>query len=232
MHGTVVFTSRRAQRAQQIQGGRHALVGVTLALSGIEAFRASHGTWADGVGVIGGGILLFAFLREVRTARTGGHGGHHGIGWVDVFAAVVTAVEAWHLHHQGKHGLPIAYGLVAAILLGLGLAHPRLARLRRLIVSPEGFDVRMSPWRRVRAAWADVAAVEADGAAVSVAMHDGRSHRFDFTDADHREVVVEAFVRAASEALPATAPASPAEATLPPGTEPALAPGDTARDAR
>ena len=215
MHDTVVFNSRRAQRAQRVQAGRHALIGVTLALAGMEAFQAGHGTWADGIGVIGGTVLLIAFVREVRAARHGSHASHHGVGWIDIFAAVVTAVEAWHLHHQGKHGLPIAYGLVAVLLLGIGLAYPYLARLRRLIVTPDGFDIRMNPFRRVRAAWTEVAAVTAVGTAVSVTMLDGRSHRFDFVDADNRDTVIETFARAWGRLSPTATPSLPGGADAP-----------------
>ena len=206
MAETVVFTSRRAQRAQRIQGGRHALVGVTLAMAGAQAYLDGHGTWPDAVGIVGGALLLAAFVREARTSRSAmAHAphAHHGIGWVDVFAGLVTAVEAWHLHHQGKHALPFAYAFVAVLLFTIGVLHPRLKTLRRLIVSDEGFDVRMSPWRRVRAAWSDVATLDADGRRVTITMLDGRVERLDFTDAPEADHVVTTLSSAASRVFAA-----------------------------
>lgn len=218
MTETVVFTSRRAKRAQRVQGGRHALVGVTLAFAGAQAYAGGHGTWADAIGIGGGVLLLLAFVREVRASRSpAAHAGHdhHGIGWVDIFAGAVTAVEAWHLHHQGKHGLPIAYGFVAILLIAIGIAHPRLSTIRRLIVSDEGFDLRMSPWRRRRVAWSDLATLDADGPRVTATMLNGRVERLDFTDAPEADQVVATLTAAASRALAAReaaaaiAPATP-----------------------
>lgn len=143
-------------------------------------------------------MLIIAFVREMRHAA--GHPrehAHNGIGWIDVFGAVVTGVEAWHLHHQGKHGLPYAYGFVALMLLAIGLAHPQLSRLRRLIVTDEGFDVRMGPGRRVRAPWSQVTSVTSDKLVVTVVLAGGLSQRFDFSGADNGAQVVDAFTRAA-----------------------------------
>lgn len=213
MSDTIIFNSRRMQRAQRVQAARHVLVGAILAFGGIEAITSGRWTWADLVGTVGGAVLIIAFVLEMRHLRkaAGAHGGHahHGIGWIDVFAAVVTAVEAWHLHHQGKHGLPYAYGFVALILLGVGLAHPRLSRLRRLILSDEGFDVRMGPWRRVCAPWSQVKSVTGDKLVVTVVLAGGLSHRFDFSGADNGAQVVDAFTRAARR--PAVTEAGPGD---------------------
>jgi hypothetical protein len=206
---TVVFTSRRTARVQRVQAARHVLVGLLLASSGYNAIREGHhASWLDVVAIVSGLLLLAAFVVEMRLARRGGARAHHGIGWVDVFAAIVTAVEAAHLRHNGKVGLPIAYGLVAVLLLMLGLMHGRLQHLRRLVVDEHGFDIRMAPWSRTRLAWSDVADVHEAGSVVTVVTLAAQERRLDLREADHGDVVVETLLRHARAALALPEPAS------------------------
>jgi len=115
---------------QWAQAARHVLVGLLLASSGYESIRdGHHATWLDWVAIVSGLVLLVAFVIEVRRARAR-HTHHGSIGWVDIFAAAVTMVEAAHLHHKGKVGVPLAYGLIALLLLAKGLFHGRLQRIR------------------------------------------------------------------------------------------------------
>ena len=212
---TVVFTSRRAARVQRVQAARHVLVGLLLAVSGYDAIREGHhASWLDVVAITSGVLLLAAFAVEMRRTRRGADHAHQGVGWVDIFAAVVTGVEAAHLHHKGKVGLPFAYGLVALILLLLGLLHGRLQRLRRLVVDEHGFDIRMAPWSRTRLAWSEVADVQEAGRIVTVVTRAAQQRRFDLRDADHGEAVVEALLRHARAALAPQA-AIPAAAVMP-----------------
>jgi hypothetical protein len=208
---TVVFTSRPVARMQRVQAARHVLVGLVLAASGYNAIRAGdHASWLDAVAIVSGVLLLAAFAVEMRRTRRGAGHAHHGVGWVDLFAAAVTAVEAAHLHHKGKVGLPFAYGLVALMLLALGLLHGRLQRLRRLVVDEHGFDLRMAPWSRTRLAWSEVADVHESGRVVTVVTRAAQPQRFDLRDADGGDAVVEALLRHARAALaqPAVVPAA------------------------
>jgi hypothetical protein len=216
---TVVFSSRRVRRVQRMQGARHLLIGLTLAMAGAQAIAAGHHvSWIDYVAVVSGALLMVAFVRELRAA---GHasGAHppHGINWVDVFAAGVTLVEAAHLQHLGKVRLPIAYALLAVFLLALGLFHGRLAQVRRLIVDEHGFDIRLHPWRRVRHAWRDLAAAAADGTSLTLTGLDGRVSRLNLADAPERAAVIDAFMHHATVALapPPPPPAPPPDDPLP-----------------
>ncbi len=212
---TVVFTSRRAGRMQRVQAARHVLVGLVLAASGYNAIReGDHASWLDAVAIVSGVLLLAAFAVEMRRGRRQANHAHLGVGWVDVFAAVVTAVEAAHLHHQGKVGLPFAYGLVALMLLALGLLHGRLQGLRRLVVDEHGFDIRMAPWSRTRLAWSEVADVQESGRVVTMVTRAAQQRRFDLRDADNGEAVVEALLRYAGTVLAPLVP-SPVAAVLP-----------------
>ncbi len=221
---TIVFTSRRIARIQRVQAARHVVIGLTLASSGVAAMRAGHhATWLDVVAIVSGGLLLAAFAVEMRRARAGtAHHAHgaHGIGWVDIFAAAVTAVEAAHLQHKGKVGLPIAYGVLALLLLALGLMHGRLRKLRRLVVDDRGFDIRTAPWSRLRLDWTDVADVRTAQQVVTVVRHDGREHRLDLRDAVGGEAVIAALERHAAAALaPAPSPVAPTPSDEPPESD-------------
>ncbi|AMY08916.1 hypothetical protein LuPra_02122 [Luteitalea pratensis] len=215
---TVVFTSRRVARAQRVQGARHVLVGLLLASSGYASIsEAHHASWLDVVAIVSGLLLLVAFVVEVRRARASVVHHHGAVGWVDIFAAAVTGVEAGHLQHKGKVGLPIAYGLVALLLLAVGLMHGRLQRLRRLVVDEHGFDVRLSPWSRVRLPWSEVADLHSAGRVVTVTTKAGRAHRFNLLDAGHGDAVIEALERHAATAIqPATPPEITPAAAAPP----------------
>jgi len=219
---TVVFTSRRAVRLKRVQGARHVLVGLTLALGGISALRdGHHASWLDVVAIGSGLLLLAAFAAEMRQARSTSAHPAHGVGWVDIFAAAVTAVEALHLQHKGKIGLPVAYGLLALLLLTLGLMHERLQRLRRLVVDAQGFDIRTAPWSRLRLSWADVAEVRTVGHVMTFVGHDGRQHRLNLRDAASSAALIAVLERHAATALapPPPPPASP-EPEGPPETAP------------
>jgi hypothetical protein len=205
MPATVFFGSRRARRVLLAQGARHAFIGLLLLLNGLGAIReGAHASWIDYLGVAAGALLLVAFAREVRASRHASRGhGAHGIGWVDVFAGLVTFVEAAHYHHQGKHLLPWAYVLVGVLLLVVGFSHPALGRMRRLVVDERGFDIRLSPWRRVRRAWSEVASFSLGQTRIDLVLLDGRVERLDLGDVDDASAAMSAFDAAATRALAA-----------------------------
>ena len=205
---TVVFTSRRIARMQRVQGARHVVIGLMLALSGLEAFQSGHhATWIDAVAIVSGALLVGAFVVEMRRSRSHAGHPHHGIGWVDVFAAAVTAVEAAHLFHKGKKALPFVYLLLAVILLALGLMHGRLQQLRRLIADDDGFDIRLAPWRRIRKRWDDIADIVVSGAMVTVTDRQGRDTVIDLSDVPQADAVIATLTRRADAALAPPPPA-------------------------
>ena len=213
-----LFTSRRATRAMRIQGARHALVGAMLAFGGFDAISGGHGSWPDALGVVAGLALAVAFVAELRRARRPAHGAlhaHHGPGWVDLFASAVTLVEAWHLHHQGKHLLPWAYVLVAVLLFALGVSHARLKALRRLVTNDEGFDLRTSPWRRLRRRWDEVASFSASEHGLQIVERSGRVLEIDLRDVTEPHVVTEAFTVGARRAMAAVPSLEPEEGASP-----------------
>ena len=188
------------------------MVGILLASSGYDSIREGHhASWLDWVAIVSGAMLLVAFVIEMRRARTATAHHSHGIAWVDVFAAAVTLVEAAHLQHRGKVGLPFAYLLVAIVLLTVGLMHGRLQRVRRLIVDAHGFDIRTAPWSRTRLAWAAVADVQRAGTVVTVVTTAGDTRRIDLHDMDDADVAIAVLLRHAEAAL-VPPPAAPAVA--------------------
>jgi hypothetical protein len=214
---TVVFSSRRTARVQRMQGARHVLVGLTLALTGWEAIAdGHHASWIDYLALVAGALLLVAFVREMRALRgvPATHEPHaaHGINWVDVFAGVVTFIEAAHLSHRGKVGLPLAYAGLGLLLLALGLFHTRVAARRRLIVDEVGFDIRRNPFSRIRGEWADMSAIMADDTSITLTAFNGAVTRIDLADVPERARVIDVFTRYGEVGLaPATdGPEAPA----------------------
>jgi hypothetical protein len=76
--------------------------------------------------------------------------------------------------------------LLAVVMLGIGLAHGRLAawgdRRRELRVGPEGVSVPLKRFGRMTLGWAEVASIEIDDRVAVIAAADGRSTRIDLTD--------------------------------------------------
>lgn len=192
------------------------MVGILLASSGYDAIRAGHhASWLDWVAIVSGGLLLVVFVIEMRRARSAKEHDAHGVAWVDVFAAAVTLVEAAHLQHKGKVGLPFAYLLVAILLLTIGVMHSRLRRLRRLVVDEHGFDIRTAPWSRTRLAWSDVADVQRAGDVVMVETRAGQTRRIDLRGMDHGGEAIAALLRHADVALAPAADVPPVADTPP-----------------
>lgn len=227
----IVIHSRAAQRVHRVHGARHAALGVALAMSGVSAWSAGTATWLDLVGLAGGLGVLVAFAVELRRDRRIQIGSEvaahsHGVGWADVGAALVTAVEAWHLHHQGKHGLPVAYGFTAVVLLAVGVLHGRLSGRRRLRISPQGIDFRAGVWREVHVPWSDIVEMQGDGHRMVVRRRSEPAVTLDCATALNAPELMAALTSAATTYLGAQdAPAAgAASAATAPRSTPAVMP--------
>ncbi len=200
----MLIRSRSGRRVHRIQAGQHAAVGVALIAASAGAWSSGRPSWPDYVGLLGGVGMLLAFAASLSPRDAAGEdtgAPAHTVDWVDIAAAVVTGVESWHLHHQGRRGLPVAYGVLAVVLLVVGLGHARIAAWRRLQVTEHGFDVRLSPRVRVRRSWSDVSAVRRDGTAVVVEGRHGDVARVDLADAINADALIDALLAAASRHL-------------------------------
>ena len=98
-----------------------------------------------------------------------GSASHARVSLFDVVAAVVVFLEGVHRYNPGKGFQPATmYFLIAAATLVIGLQHHRLAALVRAEVGGGGFLLRTRPFRPLRMAWRDVAALERRGDTVVV----------------------------------------------------------------
>lgn len=202
----IAIHSRSAERVHRVHGARHAVIGVALAISSVSAWGFGTATWLDVVGLGGGLCVLMAFVLELRRdrrarTRSEAKAHRHGVGWVDVSAAVVTAVEAWHLHHQGKQGLPIAYGVAAVLLLAAGMLHGRVSQRRRLRISPQGIDFRTGVWRGMQVGWSDIVEMHGHGNRVIVQRRDQPAVTLDCSNALNAPELLNALEAAAATYL-------------------------------
>lgn len=138
---------------------------------------------------------------------------HGDVEWSGVAGAAMLGVETWqHWHDTGRVQRPVVLLAVFTLFMAtrgrLLIARAARARLGdrrpRLALSPEGIDYRGSRRRRFAARWDEVARVEHDAGAVTLALRDGRT----FALRAREHVDGEALVAAVRAALPAVLPPS------------------------
>ena len=124
--------------------------------------------------------VLVTFARDVHAARKH-HGAHSSIGWFDIAAGILLIYEAFHGAHH-KPGYLRPQFLSGVVTLGLGLLHGRLKaihhRRRRIELDDRGLDIRVSRFRRLSLAWADLDSVDVSGNKAIFVRKDGRRHTF------------------------------------------------------
>ena len=145
------------------QRANHIAPAVTLLLSALEGLGAGrhNGPWLTVLELVVGGGLLLVLIRDVRA---GAADRHAALSLFDVIAAGAVLLEGVHRYNPAKGFQPAwVYFLIAAATLVLGLLHRRIAALARAEVGAEGFAIRWRPFRPLRVAWRDVAAIERSG---------------------------------------------------------------------
>ena len=127
---SVPLHSRRRNRLLVVQKAQHLIPAAGLLFSGIQSLQSdAHGVelaLAVG-GIVTSALLLAAFARHLRNQGThqAVHAAH-GVDWMDIFAAGVLFAEAAEKYHVRGH-LFRPESLAAAVTLGIGLLHARLA---------------------------------------------------------------------------------------------------------
>ena len=189
---TVVLRSKRRRRAQAVQKLQHVIPALVLLGAGMHTLTsgAHGGELAIGFAeIVSGALFVTAALAGLRSATRGarGHGEqHHGVDWVDVFAAVVIAVETVERYRRTGH-LTRPNVLMVAVLLVLGFFHGRVigwAEHRRAFrLSDEGLSIGGRPFRRrFQAGWSAIRAIDVDARYATISLRSGRSKRIDLDD--------------------------------------------------
>ena len=197
---------RRAERGLFVQKLQHAVPSIVVLTDGLD--HLSHDP--HGVDLVLGVVEVVVALGVMATVIYGlknlvkahikpSHGHHHGVDWIDIAIGLMLAVEAYaKFHASGK--IPRATILLAMTMLGVGIAHPRLAawgsRRRHLRVDANQISIPKRPFFRVTLPWADVQSIDIDDRYATVTAVGGRRHRFDFSDMIAPDAVREALMQA------------------------------------
>ena len=216
----IPLQSKKRDLALTLQKLQHVVPALPLLGHGLE--RLGHGAHLDaslalGVAeVVVSSLVLVAFVRHLRTLRGGGHADHgehaaHGIDWVDLLIGVMVATEVWaHWHETGHIKRP--YVVLAVGMITLAFLHPWIAggaaRRQALKIDEEGLQIGR-PFRRFRATWAELAAVDIEPDLARLTRQDGTRFEVNFRDL-RNAAEVRAALEGARLRLPAPADAEDA----------------------
>jgi hypothetical protein len=198
---------RGAHRAMFIQKLQHAVPSIVVLGDGIDHVQHATGLdwWLGAVEVAVSLLVIGSVIRGIRemarhTAKSD-HDmhPHHGVDWIDICLSGMLAVEAYAKYHASGH-IPRPTIVLAVAMLGIGLAHGRLAawgdRRRELRVSADGIRVPGRQFRRMTLTWAEVASIEVDDRWAAVTSTRGRTLRIDLGDVLQPKAVREALASA------------------------------------
>ena len=211
MERIVLRPTRRFMLAQRVN---HIVPAVTLLMAAVEGLAGEHpkSLWLTAVEVLVGGGLLLVLVRDFR----GGESVRHSrVSLFDVIAAAVIFLEAVHRYNPAKGFQPATmYFVIAGATLMIGLLHHRLAGWVRAELDDVGFSVRTRPFRPLRMAWRDVAAMGRRGDKLVVCAVSGRRSKANLRGCANRDEVFAALGRGLA-AYRGSLSVEPAEAALP-----------------
>jgi hypothetical protein len=219
----VLQPTRRFMLAQRMN---HVVPAVTLLLAALEGLTGGHhkSLWLTALEVTVGGGLLLVLIRDLRRRANLGHA---RVSLFDIAAAVIF-LEAVHRYNPAKGFQPATmYFVIAAATLAIGLLHHRITAWVRAEIDDVGFSVRTRPFRPLRMAWRDVAAIERRGDGATVRAASGRSRTLSLRGCANRDEVLAALERGLA-AYRAAAAAPTTSGTAEPEAPPATAAADRA----
>ena len=206
MERIVLRPTRRSMVAQRVN---HIAPAVTLLLAAVEGLGGAHhkSFWLTALEVVVGGGLLLVLIRDVRRGEAASHA---RVSVFDLIAAVAVSLEGVHRYNPLKGFQPAwVYFLIAAATLVLGLQHHRIAEWVRAEITAAGFSVRWRPFRPLRMAWRDVAAIERRGDTLVVRTVSGRRTGTNLRGCANRDEVFAAVERGLATFRSAMSPALP-----------------------
>ncbi len=197
----VPLHSRRRNRGALAQKLQHVIAGAGLFFSGVQSLSAH----AEGLertlaiaGMITAGLLIAAFLRELRgaTRARDAHPDdahhHRGVDWIDIFAAGMLFAEAAEKYHIRGH-IWRPETLAGLATLGVGLFHGRLAarkeRQRSLRVTSDGVVVGRRFFGAFTARWDQIAELSIGEREATIRTHEGKTRRLNLADLENAPAV-------------------------------------------
>jgi len=209
---TIRLNDRRVMAANMSDLGGNAIaaVAVLAAVSGALPVTTVAGAIIAAAEVVACVALLVAIVGELREMRAGVDHDVGRISWVTLFAVVVLIAEcAQSYHEKGRVPRPALVSAAATLLLAFIV--PRLKRRRGehhvLRLDADGMYIRPGKFRRISAAWTEIAAIRREGTALHVDLRDGRTRTLRLRTIRNRDEVFAALCDAAAEhGIPSSAP--------------------------
>lgn len=197
------LVSLRRERAQQIQKLQHAIPAVPLLIVGVQGLMAGDRGFALALALaelVVSLLLLFTLVKNLIPKPRPAHTSHsHGVDWFDIFAAGILTVEAlehWHTHHHPPRPMLVT----AAVTLGLGLFHGRIAaynsRRRSLRINTEGIRLGGRFFRQHFVAWPNIERIDIGDRKAQIVAHNGRKLRINLGDLRNASEVRQALLAA------------------------------------
>lgn len=170
-------------RASAVQ---HGIAGLLLLFAGIQQLqeRSEAHPFFAWLAVIAGAGVLVAVGFELRSLRKHEHS---NFGWVDLFSVPVLLLEGFHKLHLGKKYLPYPYFFVALLMLVRGFLYQRLLHLRHITLNEDGLSARLSPFRKIQAAWRDMRQVSCVDTKIALTMNNGDTHLIDLKNIRNKD---------------------------------------------
>jgi hypothetical protein len=188
---TLLLETGQQLRVLRVGALQHLLAAVGLVVAGWETLHDPQSTHR-GFGwfaLASGLVLVGAVIWELREKH---HPIHARLGWVDLVAVPSVLVEVWHRYLESPtHRISYAYVTLALVTVLRGFYLPKLLRLRRLEVGPEGLFYRLRLWHWVRLAWDGVERVEPAAAGLDFHLRNGKTVSFPLHDVRNRKAAEE-----------------------------------------
>lgn len=201
---TIRLRDRRVLAANVSDLGTSAIAafGILGAASGALPVSTATDAVSAAAEAVAGVALLVAIAGELREIRAGVDRDVGRVSWVTLFAALVLIAECVQSYHErGRIPRPVA--VTAAATLLLAFFQPRLKRWRaeRLVLrlDAHGMHIRTGTFRRLSAAWSEIAAIRRDGNTLRVDLRDGRTRTLRLRTITNRDEVFAAIADAAAE---------------------------------
>ncbi|MEO5510110.1 MAG: hypothetical protein ABIV28_09190 [Longimicrobiales bacterium] len=159
----VQLHDRRAKIAERMQIGQNIASAVVLVPAGLSRIHAADPlermlAYGELTAVA---VLFITTVRELRDHSDK----MTGVSWSNLGAGIALVFESLLQTYAGEHRkwfTPAMLTGITSIFLGLMQARLRAkkTRLRRIVISDDGLDVRLSKFRKWKFAWSEIRNIE------------------------------------------------------------------------
>lgn len=144
--------------------------GIMIAIAGVSMLQSGQFNVIAIANIIAGAALVRFGVKEWRSSAGEES---HGIQWFDVFAGVVTILDALTIYKPWKGFQPawlyFAVGLAAIVK---GVFNLKIPGFRRLTIFADGFKIRTSPFSALKSKWTNTQSLTFEGSKIHLTTKD------------------------------------------------------------